>query len=786
MQYFKILLATLLFFGVTINTRAQQQTISLQGRVTSSKQTAIDKATIKVNNRAVSSDVGGSYSIEGISKKEAMVQVSAVGYQSFTRRINLTPGVNTLNIVLEEDTKSIEEVQVLGLTEVQEVNRQAYNVTAIDAVKLHNSTLDIAGALDRVAGVRVRETGGVGSTFNLMLNGFSGDHIRYFLDGVPMDNFGSAFQINNIPINLAERIEVYKGVVPIWLGSDALGGAVNIVTGNKKRNYLDVSYAYGSFNTHRTVINTAVTSKSGLTLQLNAFQNYSDNNYKVDIDAFNNRQDNYTQPTKVSRFHDNYHNETVITNIGFVDKSFADQLLLGVVLGKSYKEIQTGVRKDAVFGAWHRRSTIVMPTLKFNKKDLVKGLDVVLNANINVGKEQNIDTVAKRFDWFGDTHANLPPTAGERSRSLYKYSNNEGLVTATASYSVGEHHNFSLNNVFTTFNRMGSDELNPGNAQYELAKKTQKNILALGYQYQVADKWSTSLFAKYLSQNNKNGDVQQQLMTRWGYGLATTYFLNPNTQLKASYELTNKMATPYELFGDVENQEANPNLKPEQSNNLNIGVNYAFRLGANHNFSVTPSLIYRNAKDFIYQRLNQNESKLIADNRDGVLTYGGDADIRYSFKNFIHAGGSLTYQYLQNTQKMTRDSQTGVETPSTVYKDQMPNIPYYFWNADVSFSFKDVLGKSNNLNVGYNLLYVDSFWLYWPSLGFDNSSLKRVTPVQISHDVNIVYSLLNGKYNISLEAKNLADNKLVDNFDMQKPGRSFFLNLRYFINSNNK
>ncbi|WP_350340028.1 hypothetical protein [Paraflavitalea speifideaquila] len=38
-----------------------------------------------------------------------------------------------------------------------------------------------------------------------------------------MDNFGSSFQINNIPINFAERVEVYKGVVPVWLGSDALG-----------------------------------------------------------------------------------------------------------------------------------------------------------------------------------------------------------------------------------------------------------------------------------------------------------------------------------------------------------------------------------------------------------------------------------------------------------------------------------------------------------------------------------------------------------------------------------
>ncbi|WP_449440631.1 TonB-dependent receptor [Pedobacter steynii] len=124
---------------------------------------------------------------------------------------------------IDEDVKEMETVNVVGRTKAQEVNRQAFNVTAIDAKKLYNTTLDISGALDRVAGVRVRETGGVGSSFNLSINGFSGSHIRYFIDGIPMDNFGSSFQINNIPINIADRVEVYKGVVPMWLGSDALG-----------------------------------------------------------------------------------------------------------------------------------------------------------------------------------------------------------------------------------------------------------------------------------------------------------------------------------------------------------------------------------------------------------------------------------------------------------------------------------------------------------------------------------------------------------------------------------
>ncbi|MDO7745190.1 MAG: hypothetical protein MUP99_15515 [Pedobacter sp.] len=39
----------------------------------------------------------------------------------------------------------------------------------------------------------------------------------------------------------------------------------------------------------------------------------------------------------------------------------------------------------------------------------------------------------------------------------------------------------------------------------------------------------------------------------------------------------------------------------------------------------------------------------------------------------------------------------------------------------------------------------------------------------------------NGKYNLSAECRNLTDNNAYDNFRQQKPGRSFSLKFRYFI-----
>lgn len=779
MQIKQLLLVVLLVFYQIQQSSAQQKAPVFSGTVQSAAGTPIHGATVKLGDYTRVTNHNGVFSFENLSPKAYSLTIVSIGFKTISTNINLGAGQLPQGpFTMESDTRQLKSVEVMGRTKVLEVNRQPFNVTALDATKLHNSTLDIAGALDRVSGVRVRETGGLGSNFNLSLNGFSGNHIRFFLDGVPMDNFGSSFQINNIPINIAERVEIYKGVVPMWLGADALGGAVNIVTGDRYRNYVDVAYTVGSFNTHRSVINAAVTSESGLTFQLNAFQNYSDNDYKVTVDAADINTGQYSPGTRVNRFHDKYHNETLIANVGVVNKSYADKLLLGITLGQNYKEIQTGARMVSVFGQWHRRGNMVMPTLKYQKKDLIKGLDVNLNANYNFGKEQNIDTAYRRYDWFGN-YKQYAGNGAERSRSMYKYGNNTGLATTMLNYRLTDQHSLALSNVFSTFNRKGSDELNPANNAFERTQKTNKNILGLGYMFTTSDKWDLNLFGKYILQNSIVGQQnlnQETTQHQIGYGVAASYTINRNLQLKTSYEKANRMPEATEIFGDVENFEGNSSLKPEVSDNLNLGLMYSFSLQKVNKFSISANAIYRNASNFIYYQFNQNQSKLVADNREGVTNMGGDIETRYSYKDWFSAGINLTYQNIVNQQQY--EGNPPVLSP--VYKDRMPNIPFLYGNGDVTLSFKDVGSKGNNLSVGYNLLYVHAFYLYWPSRGASGD--KYGIPKQLSHDANFMYSMKNGRYNISLECKNLNDALLYDNFSLQKPSRSFFLKLRYFIN----
>ena len=52
---------------------------------------------------------------------------------------------------------------------------------------------------------------------------------KAYIDGMPMDNSNTSFGLNNIPAGFASQLQVYKGVVPVDLGGDAIGGVIRLV-----------------------------------------------------------------------------------------------------------------------------------------------------------------------------------------------------------------------------------------------------------------------------------------------------------------------------------------------------------------------------------------------------------------------------------------------------------------------------------------------------------------------------------------------------------------------------
>ena len=89
------------------------------------------------------------------------------------------------------DSVTLESVTVTGKSKTQRLREGALAVNAIDVHSIVSSISSISGLVDRTAGVKLREEGGVGSDFDLSINGMNGSSVRYFLDGVPLETKGS-------------------------------------------------------------------------------------------------------------------------------------------------------------------------------------------------------------------------------------------------------------------------------------------------------------------------------------------------------------------------------------------------------------------------------------------------------------------------------------------------------------------------------------------------------------------------------------------------------------------
>ena len=259
-----LFLITVCLFSVS----AQKQKAMLSGKIisTETKET-LDFATVylKGTTFGCTANEKGIYHLKAPAGHYTLV-VSAVGFETVEKKVELTQDErNKLNIMINPATTELDEVVVTS-TGVSRIKRSAFNAVAVDTKELQNTTKNLSDALTKAPGMKLRESGGVGSDMQLMLVGFSGKHVKVFIDGVPQEGVGSSFGLNNIPVNFADRIEVYKGVVPVGFGTDAIGGVINIVT-NKKRQrwFLDASYSYGSFNTHKSYANFGQTFNNGFT-----------------------------------------------------------------------------------------------------------------------------------------------------------------------------------------------------------------------------------------------------------------------------------------------------------------------------------------------------------------------------------------------------------------------------------------------------------------------------------------------------------------------------------------
>lgn len=88
----------------------------------------------------------------------------------------------------------------------------------------------LADVVREAPGARVQSTGGLGAFSSLSLRGADGDEAMVMLDEIPLVTAdGGPFDLSLFPPELFERVDVFRGGAPVWLGSGAIAGVLRLV-----------------------------------------------------------------------------------------------------------------------------------------------------------------------------------------------------------------------------------------------------------------------------------------------------------------------------------------------------------------------------------------------------------------------------------------------------------------------------------------------------------------------------------------------------------------------------
>lgn len=794
---------TTFIFVLFLSLSAVAQATSLTGIVKLKDGNPVPDAVvvIKKTNKHSITDEEGRFKISGVEYGKHELEVLSIEIKKQSFHIEVKNNSQPIVLVVEPSRFDLNEVVVSANSQKKEIEIKGFAVNVIEPQKMAVQSIRTNELLDRTAGVRIRQDGGLGSRVKYNINGLSGEAIKIFIDGVPASNYGPAFSLGSIPPALVERIEVYKGVVPGHLAEDALGGAINIILKQRRKNALTTSYSLGSFNTHQWNAAGSYRWDNGLTFEGSAFYNYSDNDYKVWGDDIEFKKYDGTviksNGKKVKRFHDAYESYGGKFDFGFTNVKWADQLMIGTVLSQNRQEMQNGATMQVVYGDRHNKRKSDVFTLNYSKADfLLNGLTFKVNAGYSFLERQVIDTVGIMYDWAGPIRypdgSYVKYTSGAESGSAKTTAknNDEALMARSSlSYRIHENHTFFANLLFNDFQRKVSDKYQPEAIQkLRNTRDLQKNVLAFTYEnLAFSNKLRTNLFYKHYFQKvtanepyYDSTEKQYKINTtdknvdHGGYGLTLSFALRSDLYLLGSAERALRLPSADELFGNgSDNSLAAIGLKPERSWNANFGFSYRYQL-KEHAFGINSSIYFRDTKDMIRESIQEGRNEYTqAENLEAVLTKGFDAELTYYYADKLNVRFNISkFDVLFNT----KYNQKG--EPYNYYHMQIRNEPSFKYNGQATYFINNLFMRDSHASIHFNMNHVNGFYRNWSNVGSKN---RDYIPAQYPMDLGFTYAFPKNKFAVSLDAKNIFDEQIFDNYGLQKPGRAFYAKVTYFI-----
>lgn len=667
-------------------------------------------------------------------------------------------------------------VEVRGLSQVEQLRQSAEAVQVVETERARQRSADLGEVLARSEGVGVRRSGGLGSSTRFSLQGLSDEQVRFFLDGVPLEFAGYPFGIANVPVNALARVEIFRGVVPIRFGADALGGAVNLVSPEPARgNGAAVSYQVGSFGTYRLSLGSRLAhARSGFVMRAGGFIDRAKNDYPVDVEVPD--ASGWLFPARVRRFHDGYRASGGNLELGFEGRPWAKRLLLRAFVTDYEKELQHNIVMTVPYGAVSYGETSGGATLRYETR-LAQGVSLDSLVGYSHTRSTFLDVSDCVYDWFGHC-INRRPLPGEIDSRGYDrvFWTNSALVRVNLRWLLAQDQALRVSVAPTYVTRTGDErKQRDPEARDPLTAERKLFTLVSGLEYELDhfdDRLENIAFVKHYLQEARSeeplpGNIfrrRDRSSHRFGVGDAVRYRLLDWLYAKGSYELATRSPRTDEVFGDAALILANLELQPERSHNLNVGARLDRTSSASGDYRAELNLFLRHAEQLIV--LVGNDRYLRYENVFGARSMGVEASAGWTEPTgYVALDANVTYLDFRNT--------SSAGTFGAFVGDRIPNRPYLFANGNLELRLPEVGGPRDQLLLIWTTRYVHSFFRGWESVGL--VEFKQVVPSQLLHSLALTY-LVRRKLNISstLEVQNLTDQRSFDFFGVQRPGRAYY------------
>lgn len=763
-----MLYKTFLLLLLTTSSLWAQNTAELSGKIT-------DKATqkpligadiyLKELKKGANADTQGNYHLKGIPEGNYTIIGSYLGYQTFSRKIYLK-GQERLDISLKEQAEEISGVTVSGKSIAHQKKEESMPVTVIDMSNMRGTVSNVQDILAKTVGVTLRTSGGVGSSSRISVRGLEGKRIGFFIDELPMTEQTDYLDINDIPIDMIDRIEIYKGVVPARFGGSSLGGAINIVIREYPDKYADLSYGYESFNTHKAqgVFKRNLKAR-GLVFGIGGGYTTSDNNYTFDSP--------YREGLRITRNHDKYR-KYIVGGSFKAKKWWFDEVEFEPVVVKTYKEIQ-GIEYD--IREAHSESLMAGLANKLTKDNfLTEGLNLDMFSGVVLTKMNFIDKATRRYEWDGSSYPTPSRYGGEVGYNFPSDSDDQKLSfinKTNLEYIINERHSFNFNSVFSIAKGTPKDELKTLSLGKQVNFDSRMHSWVSGLTYDLRslnDVFLNSLTLRYYQYTMHTQmaplfvpgkyDVDLQ-KNNWGVNNALRYRFLPSLmgKLSAGYEV--RIPSENELLGDGISVVPSADLLPERNASANLGL--LFDLTGKHptNAQIEINFFYMYLQDMI--RYTAGLIGAQYQNFGEMRTLGVEFEAKADVLPSLYAYVNTTYQDLRDT----RDYEPASTVPNPTKYKRMPNIPYLMANAGMEFHRENLFGGSGqNTRLFADVAFVEEYFY-----DFELTQLqKRRIPRSTTIDIGFEHSFLNNKLFISGKLRNVTNEKTLSEFNRPLPG----------------